>query len=131
MATPTARTLAELRKQGYVAAVVERWLPKVDLRKDLFGCIDVLACHGLTAGCLGVQATTRENVMHRVEKAAKQIELRTFLQAGNRFEVWGWEQRGGKWTHLVYPVTLRELAGIIVMPKRRKKDRQKALFGEK
>jgi hypothetical protein len=39
--TPTARTLAFLRRAGYLAAVVESWLPHTFRRRDLFGFADV------------------------------------------------------------------------------------------
>ena len=41
--SPTARTLALLRKQGYTAQVVERYCHYSHRRIDLFACIDVLA----------------------------------------------------------------------------------------
>ena len=42
MTTPTQRTLAKLRKEGWTAAVVERRNPGVFKTHDLFGFIDVL-----------------------------------------------------------------------------------------
>lgn len=39
--TPTARTLAFLRKRGLRSDVVERWIPHINQRKDLFGIIDI------------------------------------------------------------------------------------------
>ena len=42
--TPTARSLAFLRRCGHSADVVERWIPLRDnVRRDLFGFIDVVA----------------------------------------------------------------------------------------
>jgi hypothetical protein len=41
--TPMARTLAFLRGCGHAADVVERWLPRVNVRRDLFHCIDIVA----------------------------------------------------------------------------------------
>jgi hypothetical protein len=38
--TPTARTMSALREAGYTPAVVERWLPRLNIRQDLFGCIE-------------------------------------------------------------------------------------------
>jgi hypothetical protein len=37
--TPTARSLALLRRASYAADVVERRLPRVNVRKDMFGCM--------------------------------------------------------------------------------------------
>jgi hypothetical protein len=33
--SPTARTLALLRREGYIASSVERFLPRVNRRRDL------------------------------------------------------------------------------------------------
>ncbi len=32
--TPTARSLALLRRSGYLAAVVEKWIPRINRRRD-------------------------------------------------------------------------------------------------
>lgn len=94
--TPTARTLALLRDRGYLADVAERWIPRANVRRDLFGCIDVVA---IRAGCavLGVQATTADHVSHRVSKARTIPALQTWLAAGAAFQVWGWVKRGNRW----------------------------------
>jgi hypothetical protein len=43
--TPTGRSLTLMRRSGYLAAVVETWIPHVNRRRDLFGLFDVLAVH--------------------------------------------------------------------------------------
>ncbi len=95
--TPTERTLAYLRDQGYSAEVVENWvtLPgKPGFRKDLGGCIDILAVKANLPGVLGVQTTSGSNVSARLKKARSKPWLKTWLQAGNRFHVHGWAKRG-------------------------------------
>jgi len=94
--TPTERTLKKLRADGYLAVVVEHWNHFASVRQDLFGFIDVLAIRGKRT--LGVQATTAPNVAARLNKAMALPELRTWLEAGNAFEVWGWRKgvRGAK-----------------------------------
>jgi hypothetical protein len=67
--TPTNLTLRLLRKSGYVACVIERWLPKVDLRKDAFGFADILAAHPGQRRVMLVQTTSLANVGARVRKA--------------------------------------------------------------
>jgi hypothetical protein len=96
MASPTARTLAKLRRDGYSADVVERWIGPAGIRRDLFGVIDVVA---VKAGSpvLGVQATSVGNVSHRLAKARTVEELETWLAAGAVFQVWGWAKRGNRW----------------------------------
>ena len=44
-ATPTARTLAAMRREGWTVQVVERWNPHARIRQDLFGWADLLAVH--------------------------------------------------------------------------------------
>ena len=39
----TAHSLAQLKRLGYSARVVERWNPFAKVRRDLFGIGDVLA----------------------------------------------------------------------------------------
>ncbi len=124
-ANPTARTLAELRKRGYLAGKVEQRLPKVNITRDLFGLIDVLSLaygHGYVKDgvvgdgpdVLGVQATSGSNHAARVAKALAEPNLRTVLAAGVRFEVWSWTLAGprGKpkrWTLRTQELTLEDL----------------------
>ena len=67
--TPTARTLVYLRRQGYLTAVVESWIPHANLRRDLWGFGDVLAVHPRDRLFLLVQVTTTAHVAHRLAKA--------------------------------------------------------------
>lgn len=54
--SPTQRTLAWLKNQGYVCGIVERWNPVIKNKKhDLFGVIDIIAL--TSEGVLGVQST--------------------------------------------------------------------------
>lgn len=102
--TPTQRTLAHLRREGYLAAVVERWNPHARIRQDLFGVIDVLA---IRAGeTLAVQATSGSNVSARVRKIAEAEHLGAIREAGWRFEVHGWRKAAnGRWTLRVVDVS--------------------------
>src|ERR1700734_2393701 len=94
MASPTTRTLKFLKDSGFTAAVVEKWLPKVNRRRDLFGVGDVLAVSRRERLTLLVQCTSMTNVSARVRKAQASAELLVWLRAGNAFEVWGWDARG-------------------------------------
>jgi hypothetical protein len=94
MSSPTQRTLALLRKEGYTAQVVERWIPQSRKRLDLFGVIDIVACS--QDGILGIQATSGTNVPARVKKAMSEPRLESWLLAGGKFEVWGWRKTGKK-----------------------------------
>lgn len=112
MTSPTARTLAALRAEEWTAQVVERWNAFARVRVDLFGCIDVLAVR--PGAILAVQATSGANVAARVAKSKALPALRTWLEAGGRFEVWGWAKRGRRgekkvWTARRKAITLADL----------------------
>jgi hypothetical protein len=117
--TPTARTLARLRTLGFTAAVVERWIPGANVRRDLFGCIDVIAVHPRDCVVLGVQATTAAHVADRRAKARALPELAAWLRAGGQFQVWGWCRLGGRWQPRVVTVQVEDLAAKVVQEPRR------------
>ena len=127
MISPTARTLAYLRKQGYLAAVVEKWVPGANIRQDLFGFADILAVYPgkvwqpssgsgsstvvKSKEFLLVQTTTAGNFSSRMKKAKGRPELGIWLQAGGKFEVHGWSKGpDGKWKVRVVMVMLEDLA---------------------
>ena len=97
-ASPTQRTLAELRKRGYpLVQVVERWNPHARVRQDLFGIVDVLAISD--DEILAVQATSGGNVASRVAKIADHESTPILRRAGIRIVVWGWRKAAnGRWT---------------------------------
>lgn len=129
--TPTARTLALLRSSGYVAAVVESWVPVANVRRDLFGFADVFAVSAhRDPPRLLVQATTADHVAARLKKAKGLATLRTCLAAGLCFEVWGWLKRGKTWEVRRVAVTGDDLADVLMSPqrKRRRPTKQQELF---
>ncbi len=105
--SPTQRTLAECRKRGWTAGVVERWNPHARIRQDLFGCIDLIA---LTPdGILAIQACAGSSHATRMAKVRAEPRTKLWRDAGGRFEVWSWAKRGqrGKrktWTLRAEPV---------------------------
>lgn len=86
--SPTQRTLAEMRKRGYYAEVVEYWNHITKRRHDLAGFIDVL-CFG-DGEIVGVQATSLTNVSARVTKIAEHENVAAVRRAGMRLLVQGW-----------------------------------------
>jgi hypothetical protein len=114
-----------LPRRGYQADVVERWIAQVGIRRDLFGCIDVVAIHPHEQGVLGVQATTAGHLSSRLGKAVALPALRTWLAAGNAFQVWGWARSGTRWRVKIVGVRAEDLAGVVVeAPRRRRGGRQ-------
>jgi hypothetical protein len=93
--SPTQRTLAECRKRGWIAQVVEQTIPRVFIKRDLFGCIDIVAI--TPTGIVGIQASagTRksggggDHATHRT-KILAEPRIRAWLAAGARFELWSW-----------------------------------------
>jgi hypothetical protein len=108
--------------------VVERWLPRVNLRKDLFGCIDLLAMRRGEPGIVGVQATSASNLAAGVKKARQQPELGTWLACGNRFDCWGWARRGRRWHVGRVAIRGEDLAPVLLTAAPRRRGKQRQLF---
>jgi hypothetical protein len=91
--TPTARSLAYLRKEGWRAHVVEQRLPHSNITRDLFGFIDILAIRD--GEVLAVQTTSASNVASRLTKIESD-ELADALaevrKAGWAIHVHGWKK---------------------------------------
>ncbi len=93
--SPTQLTLKLLRKQGYRAAVVEKWNPHAHIRQDLFGIIDVLAVGNRET--VAVQCTSYSNVSSRVNKIAESDAIGDIREAGWRVLVHGWRKPRHRW----------------------------------
>jgi hypothetical protein len=88
--TPTQRSL-RLRREGYTAAVVERWNAFARRRQDLFNFLDLVALHD-DHGILGVQTTTAHNLQARANKIRAEPQALAWLKAGGKIEVHGWRR---------------------------------------
>jgi hypothetical protein len=145
--SPTALSLSLLRAQGYLAEVTERFVripvkegdgneahiavsncpPDIAFRKDLFGCIDILAIKkGQT---LAVQTTSIGNISARVKKIQSLVEFEWMKQAGWQVHVHGWKLEKGGGVRVINMTTMETLwSSILRKPKRGKKARaQRAL----
>ena len=87
--TPTQRSLAHLREEGYTVAIVERWNPHARIRQDLFGFIDLLAIR--KGETLAVQVTST-GVSSRIKKIMESDYLPKVRDAGWRIIVHGWRK---------------------------------------
>jgi hypothetical protein len=87
--TPTRKSLAILRKNGYTATVVEHWNGFAGVRQDLWKFGDILAVHPTRKDFLIVQCTT-SGVAARVRKIREIPAALDWLRAGGRVQVWGW-----------------------------------------
>ncbi|NIA67797.1 hypothetical protein HBA54_04265 [Pelagibius litoralis] len=88
--SPTQRSLKHLRDQGYMAEVVERWVPRVNIRKDLFGVIDILALPE-DGTPVYVQTTTGSN---RAARRTKMLDCEALprMQAKGRVLLHAWRK---------------------------------------
>lgn len=100
--SPTQRSLAWLRKQGWTVAVVEHFNPHVKIRQDLWGFGDLL-CFRKGDPPLIVQTTSGSNLSSRMDKIRANAVASKWLEAGFAVDVHGWAKRGPrgepkKWT---------------------------------
>ena len=100
--SPTQRTLALLRRCQYRAAVVEKIIPRVFIRKDLYGIIDILA---MKPGqpILAIQACITDDLNKRMDKTPEIVH--EWLSTGNQFEFWGWSKRGERGKRKLWALT--------------------------
>ena len=84
--TPTQRSLAYLRDEGYLVAIVEHWNPFARIRQDLFGFIDLLAIR--RDETLAVQVTA-SGVSSRIKKIEASPHLDRVREAGWKIHVHG------------------------------------------
>jgi hypothetical protein len=88
--TPTQRSLQRLRRDGWLAAVVEHWNPHAHVRQDLWGFLDILGAR--EGELIGIQATSRSNVASRVTKTREHPNFPIVASTGMRIVVWGWSK---------------------------------------
>jgi hypothetical protein len=127
--SPTARTLAHLRRLGYLAARVEVYIPAVRRHRDLFGIADVIGIHPGERSMILVQATTAAHVPDRLRRVQARPELPLLLAAGIRVEDWGWALRSRRWCVRRVAVRVADRAAVEVQAlPRRGRGQQQLLF---
>lgn len=123
----TQRTLRELRNQGLICDVAEKWNrwagpPRKDgsgpvgCRQDLFTFVDIIALCP-TRGILAVQSCSNSHAAHLKKMREGSLEyVRAWLQCGGSIELWTWRKikvaRGGKaerWAPRIETITLATL----------------------
>lgn len=118
--SPTNRTKKWFESFDYTVGVVERWLPRTNIRVDLFGFADLAAMRDNGEFWL-LQATDGSNHSKRRDKLLALDTVPVALAAGVRVAVVSWSKRGprGKrklWTCRIdlivwedYRLTYREI----------------------
>lgn len=119
--SPTARSLAVLRKEGWTAGVVERWNPGARVRQDFLGFADILAVRPIAFiegqgtradGVLAVQACVTGDQSKRLAKIQQEPKAAVWRAAGNTIEVWGWAKRGPRGKRKVWTLTRTVVDGV-------------------
>ena len=87
--SPTQRSLAHLREEGYHCEIVEKWNSFTKQRKDLWGWCDILAIRKNEV--LAVQVTASA-VSDRIKKIMASDTLPLVRDAGIRIVVHGWRR---------------------------------------
>ena len=89
--SPMALTLALLRRREYKYQIVETTIPKTFIKRDLFGCIDVLVM--TDEHTIGIQVTSLDNLAARTRKAMESELMIAWLRnPGRRFVLHGWRK---------------------------------------
>jgi len=124
--TPTQLSLKEMRRQGFLCVVVEKWNAFVPvkanarkcpvcgkgegfgIRQDLFGFADIYAINPKTQERVFIQTTTKHNMVARKLKILANNNLPKVLNSGHRVVVHGWLQTDVK-TRGKYDLTEMEI----------------------
>lgn len=92
MSSPTQRSLALLKKEGYKPWIVESYNSFGHNRVDLYSFLDIVALRNGDMGVLGVQTTSTSNISARVHKILGIPAYHLWLECGNRIFVMGWRK---------------------------------------
>jgi hypothetical protein len=83
-------TMAFLRDRGVAVRVVERWIPIIKIRKDLWGA-DLQAVAG--SDLISIQCGVSSMHAEKIKKAISDPEVRIWLTTRNKFLIWTWGKR--------------------------------------
>ena len=119
--SPTQRTMRELRQQGRVCGIVERYNAFVGphgIRQDLFGIIDIIALDP-ERGVVGIQSCGSDFAAHErtILQDRAQESIDWLSTPGTVLELWGWRKvklkRGGvamRWQPRLREFTLADFS---------------------
>lgn len=92
-----ALSLKLMRERGYLVDITEQWIPRANIRKDLWSFCDALCVHRETGELVAVQTTTSSNMAARIAKIAGLESVPIVRRAGVRILVHGWRKKDGRW----------------------------------
>jgi len=90
--SPTQRTLRQLRQEGRICGIVERFNRfggEFGIRQDLFGFIDLIALDPIK-GIIGVQCCGRSGHAEHKRKILENEFAPEWIKAGGKIEIWSW-----------------------------------------
>lgn len=97
--SPTQRSLAHLRKEGWTAGVVERWIEARKIRIDFCGGIDLIA-FAPDKGILGVQCCAASGLAAHRKKLLAEPRMKLWVESGAGLVIHAWrktnERKPGK-----------------------------------
>ena len=86
---PTKLTLSWLRKQGAFVEETEHTIPYTKIKRDLFGCIDMIA---LQCGeIVGIQVTSHGNHAARRRKILANPIMQAWIGCGGILQIISWK----------------------------------------
>jgi hypothetical protein len=106
--TPTQRALADLKRLGFQAAILEKWNAYARVRQDVWGFADLLACRE-GCGIMLVQVTSGANHAARRAKILAEPRVRPWLESGGRVEVWSYRRAGAAGKRKVWTLRREEV----------------------
>ena len=102
--TPTARSMAYLRAEGWLPWKVEYWGAFDHKRHDLYGCYDIVAVR--PGEVAFIQVTMASNISARVRKIANHENTPKLREANViTLLVHGWRKVKGRWQVRVVDVS--------------------------
>jgi hypothetical protein len=93
--TPTKRTLAALREEGYTYAITDHWNPWAGIRQDAFGFVDIIAVRR-GEPIRFIQTTAGSGHAARVAKILSLPAAKLIHDSGILIEVWSWAKQGAR-----------------------------------
>lgn len=96
MTSPTQRAIADLRKDGSLVHIAERWNAYAKIRQDAFGFADLIAVD-LDGRVTFIQVTTDANLSARRKKVGSNPVAQRIAVGKTAFvECWGYAKHGEK-----------------------------------
>lgn len=79
-------TIKALSASGFMCEEVERLIPGTNLKRDLFGVLDLLAIHPQQGLVVGLQVTSSDHRANRLKKIQASPRALAVLQSG--MQIW-------------------------------------------